>query len=170
VKTSIKSAKKLSKIYKIEPKNDVLVKIDPDSVRLVKPRGRTTKFHPGISALTDAYTKECLDFDIIPTLEGLAGEFGVDTDTIFEWRNPKYKKMAKERRQFSESCKRLMVAQREMLLKKGLLGHYNNVMAIFILKNNHGFTDRHEVDYTSDGEKITGINYLNPADPPIKKP
>jgi hypothetical protein len=166
----VKSAEKLSKITQNDSKNSDLVKIEPILPLLVEKRGRPTKFHAGVAGLTDEYINECLDRGIIPTMEGLAGRFGVEDDTLVEWRNPKYTKMAKERKIFSASCKKLMQAQREMLVKHGLFGNYNTAMAIFILKNNHGFTDRHEVDYTTDGEKITGINYLNPADPKPKTP
>lgn len=44
----------------------------------------------------------------------------------------------------------------------GLKGKLNPTMSIFNLKNNYGWKDQKEIDHTSKGESIKGINYIQP--------
>jgi hypothetical protein len=47
--------------------------------------------------------------------------------------------------QFSDTKKKLKEKQESQLAKAGLTNKVNVTMAIFMLKNNHGWTDRHEL-------------------------
>ena len=152
---SRKSSKLINNAHKI-------VENDPISVGKVRKVGRPTKFSPDIPRLTDEYVNECIDTNYIPTLEGLACEFGVVGDTIQEWKSDDNVKLKKSHRAFSASVKRLLQKQSEMLQQHGLSGRYNTAMSIFLLKNNHKFVDKHEVTHVPDEERIDGITYLKP--------
>ena len=47
-------------------------------------------------------------------------------------------------------------------LVTGITGFAAPHLARLLLKNNHGFKDKHDVDYTTDGEKIEKIIYTKP--------
>ena len=55
----------------------------------------------------------------------------------------------------------------ERLFSKALRGEANATVAIFGLKNNHGWKDRQEVDHTTAGESLNRIEIIisNPARP-----
>lgn len=102
----------------------------------------------------DEFVKQKVEVGEIPTVEGFSVSLGHHKDTIYEWIK-KYPK-------FSDAIKKLLSYQAQMLQTNGLSQKYNPTMAIFLLKNNHGFKDKTEIDTTSKGERIVGINYIVP--------
>lgn len=54
-----------------------------------------------------------------------------------------------------KSIKRAKDIVKNRLVNQGLDGEANPTMAIFILKNNHNFTDKQQTDITTNGENIT---------------
>lgn len=55
----------------------------------------------------------------------------------------------------------------DRLFAKAAKGDTNSTMAIFGLKNNHGWTDKRELDHTTAGQAITDlkVEILNSTDP-----
>jgi hypothetical protein len=53
-----------------------------------------------------------------------------------------------------KSIKRAKDIVKNRLVKQGLDGDANATMAIFILKNNHNFTDKQQTDVTTNGKDL----------------
>lgn len=120
------------------------------NVLMIKAKiGRPTKYKPELINKVYNYLKMKKEDNGLPTTEGLASFLEINTDTLWEW-GKKYKS-------FSEAIKKLKEEQRSMLQELSLKNKWNPTMGIFLLKNNHGFTDHRNVDVTSKGEKIEGF-------------
>lgn len=132
--------------------------------------GRPTKYSEEMLAKAHEYIDSCVDeyeefhktrgeksdsFDRLvrvnlPTLPGLAMHLKVNKSTLYEW--------AKEHKEFSASLDDLIDKQEQMLLKGGMSGDYNPVIAKLVLASNHGY--REKTDVTTDGKAIN-INFDN---------
>ena len=88
----------------------------------------------------------------LPTMEGLALKLDVSRDTLYEWRD-NYK-------EFSDTLRKLLHKQQQMLIAKGLSGDYNPTIAKLILSANHGMKEKTEQDITSGGKAIAGFNFI----------
>lgn len=101
----------------------------------VKPgRGRPSKYSAKIPKCLTNYTKECLRKSIFPTIEGFAVFLGVGTRTIYDWEL--------EHSDFSQTMDMLRDAQKQLLITNGLTGTYNTRFAMFLLKANHGMSEK----------------------------
>ena len=98
---------------------------------------RPTKYNEKLQEKADQYVDKHEMIDDLITIEGLALELKINTDTIAEWR--------KIHDKFSETVKRIKAIQKNALMKKGLQNEWNPTMAIFLLKANHGLIDRQVV-------------------------
>lgn len=109
--------------------------------------GRPTKYNSEIIPKVYEYIEKMQQEDSLPVKEELAYLLGVDTDTLVEW-DKKHKKL-------SVALKKLMEAQRAML-QKGIYhdSKQHGAGGIFLLKNNHHFTDQQRLDVTSGGKPI----------------
>lgn len=83
------------------------------------------------------------------TLAGLCCYLGVVRSTFADYANGKYDSKINN---FSNTIKEAREYIENDKLEKGLLGLYNPTIAIFDLKNNHGYTDKQDV--TSDGKPV----------------
>ena len=84
---------------------------------------------PGLSAHND-----CLEKGIFPTFEGLATYLGVGTRTLYDWEL--------EHADFSQTMEKVRDTQRQLLITNGLTGSYNTRFAMFLLKANHGMSEK----------------------------
>ena len=159
----------MKRVKKLEGLGGIVVR-DAKPLVFIKPVGHPTKFTKDTPELVVKYTTRCVKVGMIPTLEGLACELGVVPDTIQEWRKSNNKRLVKTHKKYSVSLKTLLSKQSEMLQWHSLNGKYSTAMGIFLLKNNHGFKDRHEVDHTAEGERIEKITYTVPAGVKEDKP
>ncbi|MGI1661371.1 terminase small subunit [Palleronia sp. KMU-117] len=140
--------------------------------------GRPTKYSPAILKKAEEYLELCQDeidefwktrgeksdsYDRlvvvnIPTVDGLALHLDVSRDTIQEWGNV--------HPAFSVTISKLKSIQASRLIKGGLSGDYNPMMAKFLLSANHGMRER--VDTTTDDkplpQAVTINNYHNLSD------
>lgn len=91
----------------------------------------------------------------LPTMEGLAGYFEVNTDTLVEW--------AKLYPAFSAAIKELKEKQKEQLMNDGLYGgkEVNSTMAIFLLKVNHGMIETEKKMMVGANGESLAINVLS---------
>lgn len=64
---------------------------------------------------------------------------------------------AKKHKEFSESLRICKQIQKAILIEMSLCGIYNSKIAELMLKNNHNFVDKKEVDHTTKGQSIKGI-------------
>ena len=97
-------------------------------------RGRPTKFTTSTSKCVMFYIKECLSKGIFPTFEGLATFLGVGTRTLYDWEI--------EHANFSQTMEKVRDTQRQLLITNGLTGSYNTRFAMFLLKANHGMSEK----------------------------
>lgn len=122
---------------------------------MVNKGGRPTKYHDGMPQLVlDYITEKEADVYSHPCKEDLASVLEVDSDTIREW--------VKIHPRFSVTIRALSDLQSKRLQHNGLTQKFHPTMCIFLLKNNHGMTDRHDV--TSAGEKLEGPILYLPAE------
>ena len=102
------------------------------------PGGRPTKYRDTWPERTNKWVKKQLALQMLPTQAGLSMHFGVTQDTVI--------RCGKKHPEFSESLKRLMAAQQQMLIQHSFLGKGNPYIGTLLLKANHGFKDKTEVD------------------------
>ena len=133
------------------------------NTKKVNKGGRPTKYNAQKPQEVFDYIQWCEPNDELPTIEGLGWYLKVDSDTIGNW--------GKKHPKFLGAIKKLKEKQASMLQSGITRGKYNATGGIFLLKNNHGFKDKHDVDVTSDGERIEGIQYIVPegVEPIAKK-
>lgn len=108
--------------------------------------GRPTKYSEDRIDIVFDFIHKQQDRGVPPFIEGLAFILDVTTDTVWRWAN--------KHKRFSNAIKKLKEVQCSMLQEHGLEGKYSAPMAIFLLKNNHGFKDRTETDFTSGGKTL----------------
>jgi len=89
------------------------------------------------------------------TVEGLALALGFcDLNTLLNYE----KKEGYE--EFFSAVKKAKLKIQQNKVINGLNGNYNPAVAIFDLKNNHGYRDKTETDLTSGGDKIVPQIYI----------
>ena len=80
----------------------------------------------------------------------LLSSFDLYAQIWSDWKNK-----FKDSEEVSEAIKRIETVLEARLAKGALTGKYVASVAIFSLKNNHGWTDKSEVDVTSGGKTIS---------------
>lgn len=117
------------------------------------PGGRPTKYSPAVINQVGEYLQTCgRENTSLPTIEGLAGYIGVDSDTIGNW--------SKENPEFFGALKKLVNKQKQQLIDDGMYGgkEVNAAMAIFLLKANHGMRDGSVVEINQQFNKFEVVN------------
>src|SRR6056300_1434746 len=110
--------------------------------------GRPTKYKP-------EYCQKIIDYFNVPLTErvgakkeaselpmliGFAMEIGVSYETILEW--------TKVHEEFSHAYKSAKRLQEKLIAANAMNNRYNAYFAQFMLKNNHGWKDKQEVEQT----------------------
>jgi len=91
-----------------------------------------------LDAAIDDYYLKCQESEEPFTIIGLAVHMGISKDTIIEYgKNP----------EFSDSYKKAMALAEKSLVHNALTGGYNPTVSIFLLKNNHGYKDKQEIEH-----------------------
>lgn len=118
--------------------------------------GRPTEYSEEKLGAAKMYLKNFKsDGEILPTIEGLARALEIRRETVWDWCKDE------EKAEFSNVVADIQSEQAKMLINKGLDGTYNPSITKLILSK-HGYREASEVDHTSQGERITGINYIVP--------
>ena len=99
----------------------------------------------------------------MPTMEGLALHLGVTTRTLEIW--------VKKHEQFAMVVDALKLMQKERLVSGGLSGTYNPAVTKLMLINNHGMSDKVEVEQVArriligpaEDEDEEGDDFVKPA-------
>jgi len=146
---SVNLIKKTSEMVENESKS-----VENAQVVIVNREGRPTKYNAGRIEQLHEYTERCSGVSRLPTLEGYAWFIGTCADTITNW--------TKKHKKFFRAIKRFKDMQSSLLQEGVVTGGMNPAGAIFLLKNNHKFKDKHEVEHTAEGDRIDGITYTRP--------
>ena len=80
------------------------------------------------------------------TIVGLALHMDIRKETLIEYS---------KKEGFSNPYKKAMNIAENHLVKYSLTGKYNPTVSIFMLKNNHGYKDKQEIDNTSSDGSMT---------------
>lgn len=86
---------------------------------------------------------------LLPTIEGLALELGINRDTIYEWE--------KENTEFSDIVSDLRAKQAQKLIQNSITGRYNASIAKLILSGKHNYVEKSEVDQNLNGN----VSFIN---------
>jgi hypothetical protein len=97
-------------------------------------RGRPTRYNSKIPVILKDYTSKCLVDGIFPTIEGFATHLGIGVRTIYDWEVEHF--------DFSQTLDLLRATQKQLLVTNGLTGGYNTRFAMFLLKANHGMSEK----------------------------
>jgi len=96
--------------------------------------GRPTVATPENVEKAWQYVNEDWQLDeVCPTVEGLAVYLGINRDTIYA------------REEFSDIIKKIKDKQAKIMLKGGLAGDFNSVIAKLILSSKHGYVEKSEL-------------------------
>lgn len=111
------------------------------------PVGRPTKYRSSMCQQVIKFIKESVAMGMTPTKAGLAMDLMVSKMTIIDW--------VKKIPEFSCAVSVLTTIQEDILIHKGLTKKYDSFLVQFLLKNNHGYHDRMEIDARVEvGEQI----------------
>ena len=108
-----------------------LPKIDPQNTEQVAQR-------------VDEYFKICAEEDMKPSVEGLAFALGIEREYLWKLRTGQQGKNTEVGNILKRACEYLNMALVEYMQN----GKINPIPALFLLKNNHGYTDKQEVVVT----------------------
>lgn len=89
----------------------------------------------------------------IPTVSGLALYLGLARSTVQEWEKSKD-------HEFSGTLEKLKAVQEVLILNNGLIGKFNPTIAKLALAN-HGYSDKQEMDVTTNGESFNKPTIIN---------
>lgn len=119
--------------------------------------GRPTKYSDDIQAKADAYVDGGFieSGDVVPSRAGLALELRVSRETLTNWE--------RVHPEFLGTLERLSWLQERISLNGGLKGELNSTIVKLLLAN-HGYSDRQEIDHTTNGEAMqpTRIELVSP--------
>ena len=138
--------------------------------------GRPSSYKPEYVDKADEYLLSCQDEDYrlvktdgansttyenkikvnLPSIEGFSAFINHSVKSLYNW--------ADENPLFLQALEKIKREQKEILIKKGLSGDYNPTIAKLVLSSNHGMSEKSEVDHTTKGEQITGIEFIVPTD------
>ena len=121
------------------------------------PVGRPTLYNPKycqdmIEFFDRDYTqvvdnkKEAVNF---PSFAGFARKLKISKSTLYKW--------AEEHKEFSDILLICKGMQEDILLSNSLKGSYHAGFSQFLLKNTHGFKDKHEVEQKTEERRIVEV-------------
>lgn len=106
----------------------------------------------------------------LPTFSAFASKINVDDDTINNWADAKYPKDYSDKRlagkhkhpKFFGAYNKAKALQKAFLVNNGLKGYSPPAAYIFTAKNITDMRDKQEVDHTTKGKEIVGIDFIIP--------
>jgi hypothetical protein len=112
--------------------------------------GRPSKYTEEMLARAQGYFCECKKSGKTPFVEEIALELDVSDDTIVEW--------SKANEEFSATMRKLKLLQKLRLKQGALYRQYQPTTAIFLLKANHGLSEK-EPDLPIEDKQMSVIFY-----------
>jgi hypothetical protein len=124
------------------------------------PGGRPTKYNEEVLNIANEYKNRIWQAPMMPTIEGLADELDVDSDTINNWATAKDESDVLINKEFFGTIKAIKNKQKKQLMEDGMYGgkEVNSTMAIFLLKANHGMIETERKLIGGDEEHPIHIN------------
>lgn len=110
--------------------------------------GRPSLFREDMTETVLAYFATCKAKNVMPYLEDVAMELGIDIDTLETWEKQEVADIPDE---FVGAIKKVRLLQRKNLMVGGLSETFNTGMSIFLLKANHGLIE-------TSRQELTGKN------------
>ena len=120
--------------------------------------GRPTTYTDEMLEIARSYAENSEDYqDPIPTVVGLCAAIKRSKTTVYRWCEESGKE------EFRDIVREIEEKQENKLIKGGLSGAYNSVITKLLLSK-HGYSDKQQIDHTTDGDAITGlsINFVDP--------
>ncbi len=105
----------------------------------------------------DKYFQKCVDYEELPTLEGLALVLGVTRGAFIDWEAGKY---APEKGPIIAKAKELIAAVDAQLVATGKMPP---IPYIFRAKNYYGMSDKTEIDLKATSDRLEDENELKKA-------
>lgn len=123
----------------------------PKDPKDLKKRGRKTTYRASHIDKVDEYLKQCIEVEDgkerkLPSRIGYAIYLGVGSTTIEQWE--------KRHPDFKGALSKIKDYQHEECLNRGFNGTGNPTITQLVLKNNHGYRDKHEHEHSG------GINVV----------
>lgn len=115
--------------------------------------GRPTEYSQDILDKAQEYLENLPETEKVHSLEGLAEYLGITRPTIYDWESQEDKKG------FSYIVNRIRQVQAKTLINNGLDNKFNPSITKLMLTK-HGYTDKQEVDVTTQGEKINNTDEI----------
>ena len=127
---------------------------NPPDLKLVgghMPTGRPTDYNGSILEKSNAYLKSYTEEgDVIPSIAGLACVLKISRTTIYDWAKQEDKK------EFSDTVKRINAEQKKVLINKGLDGKFNASITKLLLGANHSVIEKTQQELSGpDGGPIS---------------
>jgi len=109
---------------------------------------RPTEYTSEVLELAEDYLNSYGQADeVVPTIVGLCRHINRARSTVYEWAKHK------DKHEFSDIVTRVSELQELKLVNGGLKGELNPQIAKTMMAR-HGYSDRQEVDHTTQGEKL----------------
>jgi len=106
--------------------------------KIGRPKGTWVKYSPKHKKILLANLKIYLEETEYPQLAEFCYNNDVDRPTMYQWP------------EFNNTRKKLREKQQASLVHNTLTGKFNPAMAIFCLKNNHGWRDTQEIQHKGE--------------------
>lgn len=125
---------------------------------IIRPVGRPRAFdhESAMQFLIEMYYARCEEKQLPMTMAGLNVALNVCEDTFYDYAEGQYDS---EINNFSGAIKKAKKKIEADKLENALMGNYSAPVAIFDLKNNHGYKDKQEIHDTRD--KAEPFNVIN---------
>lgn len=118
--------------------------------------GRPTDYSEEKLKKAQDYLEKCIaDKSSMPSVSELAVVLGVNRETIVSWADDEDKK------EFSNTYKRVKALQEQDIISKGLKGKYNPSMSIFLLKANHNMIETEKKLLTGDKANPIAFEFVD---------
>ena len=113
--------------------------------------GRPTSYSSEMQEKAESYiTGGYLDEgEVVPSRAGMSVYLNVSRETLTNW--------GRANKEFLGTLEQLSAIQERISLNKGLTGDFNSAIVKLLLAN-HGYSDRQNIDHTSNGESINEVN------------
>jgi hypothetical protein len=103
-----------------------------------RPKGTWVRYSPKHRKVLLANLKKYLEKTEYPQLAEFCYRNDVDRPTLYKWE------------EFNDTRKKLREKQQAALVNNTLMGLFNPAMAIFCLKNNHGWRDTQSIEHKGE--------------------
>ena len=102
--------------------------------------------------------------DSFPTMAGFAISIGKCRTTLHDWATKRNEDGSLVYPEFSYVYGRAKDYQENLLVPNALSGKFNPAFSAFFAKNHLDYSDKRELDHTTNGESINGVRDMSTAE------